>query len=670
MPEGTVDEAAPSGPAPAGRRSATPLDDGRVPALGGRLGITPRTLQVALGVLWILDAALQFQPEMFSKATVTTMILPMAHGQPAPLAWSITTLGHFLAPDIGVWNFLFATLQLAVGVGLLFRRTVRPALVVMFAWCLGVWWFGEGFGQLLTGQASPLTGAPGAVLVYAAIGLLAWPRGRSAAADDGAVGVASSAGARGPLGAWGALGAWSGLWVLAAVLLVLPAHRGRNGLHDAIAGAAGGQPGWYAHFLTTFAGHFSNLGGPGAWLLALAALVIGIGPVLSSRPTAFVVAGMVLSLAFWVTGQGLGGILTGMGTDPGTGPLVFLLGMAVLPAAVPLRASVRAPIGQLVGRNPTATWGVTAGVGAALLLSATYPVAGALSTAPAGAAPTVEAAGSTGPAPGASSMPGMAMGGSSSSPSSHSTGGLSMEGMGGTGAVQPDWHYTGPALPATEVDLLTNVTSRTDQGHAMQTPNCTTTPTATQVLGAMRYIQQTSAAVAPYKSLSAAVAAGYTPITDPRYPVVHYVKASYLQPADVMDPNHVQSLVYAFTPYGPVLVAAMYLMPSAGDDGPMPYGCLVQWHAHTNLCMSTTTGRYIGFSPCAAGTFNVRTPVMTHVWQVPVAGGPLALDPSDLQVVQAAIEAQRSGQAPMTDPSGNATSGSTGAFGITAAATS
>jgi hypothetical protein len=121
----------------------------------------------------------------------------------------------------------------------------------------------------------------------------------------------------------------------------------------------------------------------------------------------------------------------------------------------------------------------------------------------------------------------------------------------------------------------------------------------------------------------------------------------------VLDPDHVQSLVYAFTPYGPVLVAAMYLMPSVGEKGPMPYGCLVQWHAHTNLCMSLAKHEYQGFTPCQAGTVNIRTPVMTHVWQVPVPGGPLALDPSDLQVVEAAIQAQQEGLAPMASPGGS-----------------
>jgi hypothetical protein len=120
----------------------------------------------------------------------------------------------------------------------------------------------------------------------------------------------------------------------------------------------------------------------------------------------------------------------------------------------------------------------------------------------------------------------------------------------------------------------------------------------------------------------------------------------------MLDPNHVDSLVYATTPNGPVLVAAMYLMPGQGP-GPMPYGCLVQWHAHTNLCTSTTTHLIQGFTPCAPGTVHTGpTPMMTHVWQVPVAGGPLAIDPSDLQVVEAAIMAQQEGLAPTTTPGG------------------
>ena len=124
------------------------------------------------------------------------------------------------------------------------------------------------------------------------------------------------------------------------------------------------------------------------------------------------------------------------------------------------------------------------------------------------------------------------------------------------------------------------------------------------------------------------------PITNPNYPVVHYLNPAYMNMKDVMNPTTVDSLVYATTPYGPVLVAAMYLMPGPGN-GPMPYGCLVQWHAHTNLCTSATTHQIDGFTPCAPGSYHDgSTPMMTHVWQVPVSGGPLAMDPSDLQVVR------------------------------------
>jgi hypothetical protein len=182
----------------------------------------------------------------------------------------------------------------------------------------------------------------------------------------------------------------------------------------------------------------------------------------------------------------------------------------------------------------------------------------------------------------------------------------------------------------------------------MQTPNCTTQPTSQQILGATQYVQATSAAVSKYKNLSAALADGYVPITSTNYPVVHYLNIRYTNRQDLMNPNTVDSLVYATTPYGPVLVAAMYLMPGSGN-GPMPYGCLVQWHAHTNLCTSDTTHQIDGLQPCSAGSHaDPTTPFMTHVWQVPVAGGPLAIDPSDLQVVEAAIMAQQEGLAPTT----------------------
>ena len=45
-----------------------------------------RRLQLTLGVLWLVDAALQYQPYMFSRAFATQTLAPTAQGDPAPVA--------------------------------------------------------------------------------------------------------------------------------------------------------------------------------------------------------------------------------------------------------------------------------------------------------------------------------------------------------------------------------------------------------------------------------------------------------------------------------------------------------------------------------------------------------------------------------------------------------
>jgi len=628
------------------RRNAMTADEPMT--AGERRERRARIVQIALGCFWILDAALQFQPRMFGSGLVNDMMLPMAHGQPAPVAWSITNLAHLIRPDAGVWNFIFGALQLCIGVGMLFRRTVKPAIVAMAIWAFGVWWFGEGFGMLLTGAASPLTGAPGAVVLYPLIGLLVWPTEADATADV-APGIASSAAATGPLGSGAPLFAWSGFWVFSAVLWLFPDNRAGGAIGAQLNAAASGQPSWYAHFETSVANALPHGGSALAWLLAGVSLVIAAGPWLSRRPRPYLFAGIALQALFWITGMAFGGVLTGMGTDPNAAPLVALLALAMVPTLHAVPAS--APGRVFIRRHPVASGATSMVALAVLAISSTYPVAAA----------TASASGTPGQSSG-SGMAGMAMGARTSSTSHTSKGHMDMPGM--DGQADPNWHYTGPPLPASEVSVLTTVFNETEKGHAMQTPNCTTAPTGAQTEAAMALVQSTSAAVAKYKDLSAATAAGYRPITDPRYPVVHYLNYSYMQNRYVLDPNHVQSLVYAFTPYGPVLVAAMYLMPSGGEHGPMPGGCLTQWHAHTNLCTGGPSGLISGFQTngvCPTGENPLATPEMLHVWQAPVPGGPLTMDPTDQQVVESAIMAQQDGQAPVSP--GTPAPSISGAFG-------
>jgi hypothetical protein len=633
-----------------------------------------RTVQIALGLFWILDAALQFQPYMFSKNFVNTFILANAAGQPAVIRWVITNVGHFLAPHVDVWNALFAVIQLAIGIGLLFRRTVRPALALSFPYVLGVWVFGEGLGMLFTGTATALTGAPGSVLMYALIGLMAWPSRLAAQPGeatppplvgiDEPVGVASSAAARGLGGPVTPLVVWSGFWVLAAILFLLPDNRTQTSISSSIIGMAPGNAHWYAHSLTSVGNHLTSAGTAGAWVLAAVSLFIGLGPLVARRPGPFLAAGGLLTFLFWITGQGLlGGILTGSGTDPNTGPLVILLALAMVPTrrAEPLTSPV--PVSSLLRRNPVLTVSGALAAVLGLLLSAAYP------------APAAETTGMA-----MAGMAGMAGGGSSSdaTPSTASctagnggtaragldltntpymimsgSNGMNMNGADASAAAgynttKANWNYTGPAFPsALAQELLAQGMNGPDQIH-MAATGCAKEPTFSEEINSVQYVQATSAAVAQFAQPPAAVAAGFVAVSPTSYPVVYYVnpavEAANAAAKRTLNPAHVDGLVYAETPAGQeVLAAAMYVLPATVHTPPMPYGALVQWHQRTQVCAplngSASTLGISGTPPCATGSVLRPTPYLTMVWQVPVAGGPTAIQPPDIQIVEAAVMA-------------------------------
>jgi hypothetical protein len=172
---------------------------------------------------------------------------------------------------------------------------------------------------------------------------------------------------------------------------------------------------------------------------------------------------------------------------------------------------------------------------------------------------------------------------------------------------------------------------------------CTAAPTKTQQQAAVSLVDTSWKDVQKFRSLAAAEAAGYFAITPAGAPVVHYLNIKYyidtLKGGPILDPTQPQSLVYANTPAGAVLAAAMYISPK-GDGTPQPGGCLTQWHVHTNLCTSSlgvVTGVVnAAHSSCPAGSSNKVTPPMMHVWFVPIPGGPTAIDAPDAQVVRAA----------------------------------
>jgi hypothetical protein len=294
--------------------------------------ITARTIQIGLGIIWLADGLFQLQPKMFGTTFANGVILPSAQGQPAIISSVITHTAHLMAAQPVLTDLVFAGIQLLIGAGLLIRETVKPALALSFVWALGVWSLGEGFGGLFNGTAMPLTGAPGAALLYLAIGLLVWPKWVPRDAH-------APAAAEGPLGEGGGIALWAMVWCGFGLLWLLPASSNSGALSGALKDAASGEPGWLAHLQLSVAHSVGNGGGSVALVAAFLSFFVGVGPILFRRNAIFLVVGVAMALDFWVLGQAFGQIFTGMATDPDTGPLLVLLALAVYRAGVPAGAA-------------------------------------------------------------------------------------------------------------------------------------------------------------------------------------------------------------------------------------------------------------------------------------------------------------------------------------------
>ena len=215
--------------------------------------------------------------------------------------------------------------------------------------------------------------------------------------------------------------------------------------------------------------------------------------------------------------------------------------------------------------------------------------------------------------------------------------GMNMSGVAGSSIKLANDTPAGDiTMPDTSMQMMTGM--RMADPHA-----CTATPTKAQEQAAVGMVNTSWNGAKKYQSLAAAKAAGYRPITRPGAPVVHYLNRAYyravLTGGPALNYQDPQSLVYANTPHGAVLAAAMYITRYNGPT-PQPGGCLTQWHVHTNLCLTAshdvvgTVGP--GQSTCPPGSVNRVTPAMLHVWFVPIPGGPTAIDAPDPQVVHAA----------------------------------
>ncbi len=280
-----------------------------------------RSLQLVLATVWLIDGVLQMQAFFFTKAFGTRMITAVSAGNPSIVArsinWSGQTIGHHA---VGT-DATFAFIQVALGLGIAWRPTLKVALAASVAWSVAVWWVGEGLGGVLNGSATPVTGAPGAVIVYGLLAVLLWPSDRR--------GTTPSFIAARAVGPTVAKALWLVLWGSLSYFAVLGPNRSPTGLHDLILGQAGGEPGWVAWIDRHSASMVDHQGLVASVVVAVLLAVVAIGVYLPpSVANATLVLAIAVNLCLWVVGQDFGALFTKTATDVSSAPLLILLSLA------------------------------------------------------------------------------------------------------------------------------------------------------------------------------------------------------------------------------------------------------------------------------------------------------------------------------------------------------
>ncbi len=268
--------------------------------------LSRRWLQTILGIIWFVDGILQLKPHMFSSQFISQVLLPTAQGQPLGIGHAITWAANVVAPHVFIYNFLFAGIQLFLGIMLILNVWVKGTLVMSLIWTAIVWLFSEGLGMIFTGQATFLTGAPGAVFLYGLIGIMVWP-GNEAKESNGVLSRKWSHVSRYSLAV---------LWIIGGLLQLQPAFLTQGGLNGVFSVDA-----------------FNHLAAASPMLLNLIITMIMwiTGILLFFKNEKVFYTGfwlsIILALFIWWAGEGFGQMLTPLGTDPNSGPLLILLAL-------------------------------------------------------------------------------------------------------------------------------------------------------------------------------------------------------------------------------------------------------------------------------------------------------------------------------------------------------
>ncbi len=299
--------------------------------------LSRKVLQRVLGALWLIDGLLQLQPQMFTANMINGVMKPMLQGQPGLIEPSLQFIVAQTTLHITAVNLLVAIVQIGLGLGFLVfsERWVKELVWISIVWALIVWYGGEGMSMLLTSQASVLTGAPGAVLLYPLLGLVIYPRQQPQREGVSEEGLLSRKHFRWVL---------AGFWCFAALLQLQPFWWQDGQISQSI-GAMVGQGGLNRIVVDPVLLLISNVTNTseivlnGVLIVIFFALGIALALVKEEQVRPFLIISIVASVLIWYVAEGFGMVLTGMATDFNSGLLLILMTLACWPKARALRTT-------------------------------------------------------------------------------------------------------------------------------------------------------------------------------------------------------------------------------------------------------------------------------------------------------------------------------------------
>lgn len=292
-----------------------------------------RILRYGLGVLWLVDALLQMQPGMFSRAfygRLPDKLMPSSlqtvHESTVQWGAPAVRLTQFLYEHAPVLtNSVVIAIQLVLAALFLLpfpKRWVRVGGMASVVWGLAIWVFGEGMGGLFSwGDMNIYAGFPGSALVYAFAGALLFVR--------------SSTWSRGQVYQW-TVKSVAILFLICAALQVIPANGNWSKADQmSVFGNSGFQP--QPHLLSAPVMAFTN------WIsadhagftnfLEIILLIYVAGVIWFWDRWSWPFRTFVFAWLFviWWFGMDFGFLFSGLSTDVNTPPIVALLLLSQLP---------------------------------------------------------------------------------------------------------------------------------------------------------------------------------------------------------------------------------------------------------------------------------------------------------------------------------------------------